>query len=1153
MLKIFFNQLLLVVAVLIPALTSAQALDPATSLKDYNAVARLDEYTQEQLWSEYFKLPSGVNAYATTDLAENGLTFTYENSNPDLLEVTNCGFNPNQKYRNNNITWKLKPMTVGEAVLTIHCTYNGVISTVSRKFTVTDPGDLPFTPNVSNVQNLNGLRKSDVFTTNVYLSNFFKIVPGWNDPKLWEANGITFGMTASNTDVISNIVSEISGNYAQATLTIQPVTGSGTLTAWAERNGTRVEATYNYDLYTVKATPDTYFVEIKPGQDTITFLANDKMLSPYKVELLTQPRHGTASICDAKDTFGRDTKAVVVSRTEADVQGVENYTEDTFNYRLSYVDANGQPIESSDATVTVTLRKNPGVTKVFEFVPAPGQFVNSSGFTQADVLIGSTGGNGSESVPATSGMISLGGFGGYVVLGFDQPVLNDPRNPYGVDFTIAGNAFEAAAKGYWAEPGAVMVMRDDNGNGLPDDTWYELAGSNYWFNTSRRNVTFSYEDPGYASRYYIPYTTSDGHKGAVPSNQFHAQSYFPNPAIYKDITLKDDKYLNLTGTHINAVYDLRVPSYIECYRPLGFGYCDNHATTGDLTKPRNPYYQDDNGKVADGFDISWAVDKDGNYVDLDHIDFIKIYNSVNQQCGWLGESSTEVAAIAITRPDPQQTKEGDYYLNYAGITQLQVVEGMTCQYEGIAFHNGRRMSGTTAKWSVENPSVGTIDENGLFTAIKTGATKIHFSATDLAPEDVFEVEVVTLKDIKIAREGNASTVSETAGTCLVGDKMSYVTLGITENGSTLNGTNANNFIYDTYTWTSSDPSVAAIEPDGFFEALKAGVTTLTVTSNTNPNIKKTFELTVIDIPQITQAFKYIAIEDDNLSQKELNDKVFACDQIAYASFKDTRTVFKKAADLSLVKVEPEEYSDMFYISHNTLCNNLVKGDWREYRLTIEARIGDQVKTIILPVLHTSKSNYTKDPAVNDNVNLIIDATSRTGSLDLSEVYSIDGMNDFYKLVTRKYSKSPALPEGYTVSVTNNILTVSLSDEAQIQNGLSVIVEGALQRASRTAAPSINPSNPYTYHQATVYIDMTQLGVDNISPDKTGMHIFPNPAVYSIALGNIEPIAVKIYSAGSTLVFNCTVNPGEAIDVSALPAGIYFVVLPDGPAQKLIKK
>ena len=41
-------------------------------------------------------------------------------------------------------------------------------------------------------------------------------------------------------------------------------------------------------------------------------------------------------------------------------------------------------------------------------------------------------------------------------------------------------------------------------------------------------------------------------------------------------------------------------------------------------------------------DISWAVDAEGNAVSLDHIDFVKCYNAMNQQCGWIGETSTEI-------------------------------------------------------------------------------------------------------------------------------------------------------------------------------------------------------------------------------------------------------------------------------------------------------------------------------------------------------------------------------------------------------------------------------------------------------------------------------------------------------------------------------
>ena len=45
------------------------------------------------------------------------------------------------------------------------------------------------------------------------------------------------------------------------------------------------------------------------------------------------------------------------------------------------------------------------------------------------------------------------------------------------------------------------------------------------------------------------------------------------------------------------------------------------------------------------FDIDWAVDKKGNKVNLPGIDFIKVYTGVRQNCGWLGEVSTEVCGV----------------------------------------------------------------------------------------------------------------------------------------------------------------------------------------------------------------------------------------------------------------------------------------------------------------------------------------------------------------------------------------------------------------------------------------------------------------------------------------------------------------------------
>ena len=58
-----------------------------------------------------------------------------------------------------------------------------------------------------------------------------------------------------------------------------------------------------------------------------------------------------------------------------------------------------------------------------------------------------------------------------------------------------------------------------------------------------------------------------------------------------------------------------------------WGYVDNHPNQfTDLIS----------------FDIDWAVDAKGNRVSLPGVDFIKVYTGVNQQCGKIGETSTEI-------------------------------------------------------------------------------------------------------------------------------------------------------------------------------------------------------------------------------------------------------------------------------------------------------------------------------------------------------------------------------------------------------------------------------------------------------------------------------------------------------------------------------
>ena len=62
----------------------------------------------------------------------------------------------------------------------------------------------------------------------------------------------------------------------------------------------------------------------------------------------------------------------------------------------------------------------------------------------------------------------MGGFGGYIIFGFDHSVANNA----GADLAIYGNPIGGSAP--WAEPGIVMVSQDVNGNGKPDDECMNL-------------------------------------------------------------------------------------------------------------------------------------------------------------------------------------------------------------------------------------------------------------------------------------------------------------------------------------------------------------------------------------------------------------------------------------------------------------------------------------------------------------------------------------------------------------------------------------------------------------------------------------------------------------------------------------------------------
>lgn len=293
-----------------------------------------------------------------------------------------------------------------------------------------------------------------------------------------------------------------------------------------------------------------------------------------------------------------------------------------FSNRASSTDTEEEEQPSPDAPSAYA-------NKVLAYRPAPGQFMNTSttayekGFSAEDVRRKAE----EKLKDPYLCLLSLGGFGGSIVVGFDHTV---PNISGAYDFKIYGNASYdsfgtlTGALGGSSEPGIVLVSKDENGNGLADDEWYELKGSEYDSKHTIKDYAITYHRPA-SPLSSVKWTDNQGNTGYVYRNETHTKNdYYPAWIEEDEMTFYGSRLKD------NAVNEPR-PGMPEhwvgyCY---AYGYADNHPN-------------DEEGAL---FKIDWAVDKEGRAVKLDGIDFVKIYTAVNQYCGWMGEISTEVQAV----------------------------------------------------------------------------------------------------------------------------------------------------------------------------------------------------------------------------------------------------------------------------------------------------------------------------------------------------------------------------------------------------------------------------------------------------------------------------------------------------------------------------
>ena len=267
--------------------------------------------------------------------------------------------------------------------------------------------------------------------------------------------------------------------------------------------------------------------------------------------------------------------------------------------------------------------------RVYEYTPAPGQFINelvSGGFTGTETSPEAAVAYAEERMKKNT-WVSLGGWGGYIVVGFDHSIDNSSSGyKGGYNFSITGNAFKGSS-----EPGIVYVMQDTNGNTLPDDEWYELKGSEYGKEETVQDYAVTYYRPTYSGA-DVQWKDNQGVKGKIDYlKQYHDQpSYYP-------AWIGTDSYTLYGPCLKSRTYDQSGNGSYWVNGEYDWGYADNFGN--------DRLSEDDNaaaGAMKVYFKISNAVDKNGQPANLKYIDFIRVQTGVNAKAGWLGENSTEV-------------------------------------------------------------------------------------------------------------------------------------------------------------------------------------------------------------------------------------------------------------------------------------------------------------------------------------------------------------------------------------------------------------------------------------------------------------------------------------------------------------------------------
>lgn len=297
--------------------------------------------------------------------------------------------------------------------------------------------------------------------------------------------------------------------------------------------------------------------------------------------------------------------------------------------------------------------------------------------------------------------VSLGMAGGYVQFDMgNNRIQNNANNKYGIDFIVYGNAFVGnpeAAGVQVSNDGVTWYTLAGSRHYMSDTKWNQnisyikIATANTTIGGKSFAKAGIYVSTDFAapssdnasdvdaavalatwtgipqltgSTYPKTYTTDTPAAAAwwpeYASNENYGNVWNIGNAVNGVSWLRNGTAEVITYTGVTTVEDDMVvlnegataaPTQAEMTDVYQWGYADVRVNGSQYgTVVNNPYAaapSTDAGAGGDGFDLSWAVDANGNPVQISSARYVRVYSAVLFSAGVFGETSAEVCGLYV--------------------------------------------------------------------------------------------------------------------------------------------------------------------------------------------------------------------------------------------------------------------------------------------------------------------------------------------------------------------------------------------------------------------------------------------------------------------------------------------------------------------------